>query len=127
MDLVPENPVVSEAPASFFIAKNERVADELFDVDTLLKADDAYYRPRLDAIKELREQDDGTLHRGNEFRRVASLVNVPMFAAVKLLDPEWMSNKKNFYAWLARHPEYKTYDTRGGSRPTVTVMDGKVI
>jgi hypothetical protein len=116
---------MSDSP--FFIVKNESIADQLFDAGTLMKADADYYRPRFDAIKELREKDDGTLHRGNEFRRIASLVNVPMFQAVKLLDPEWMSNKKNFYAWLKRHPEYKTYDTRGGSRPSVTVVDGKVM
>jgi hypothetical protein len=120
-------PAIDAEPTSFFISKNEGFADQLFDVDTLMKADAEYYAPRFDAIKELREQDDGTLHRGNEFRRVASLVNVPMFQAVKLLDPEWMKDKKKFYAWLKRHPEYKTYDNRGGSRPSVTVVDGKAM
>lgn len=114
-------------PNSFFVAKNEGVADKLLSPDLLMKSDPDYYAPRFEAIKELREQDDGTLHRGNEFRRVASLVNVPMLAAVKLLDPEWMSNKKNFYAWLKRNPQYKTYDSRGGSRPTSTVVDGKEV
>jgi len=112
---------------SFFIASNKILAEDLMSSDTLVKAAPEYYSPRLDAIKELREQDDGTLHRGNEFRRVASLINVPMFAAVNLLDPEWMKNKKNFYAWLARNPQYKTYDSRGGSRPSSTVVGGKEV
>jgi hypothetical protein len=97
------------------------------DTDMLMKSDPDYYGPRFDAIKELREQDDGTLHRKNEFRRVASLVNVPMMAIVRLLDPSWMADKKKFYAWLKRNPQYKTYDSRGGSRPTSTVVDGKEV
>lgn len=93
----------------FSIQKNEGVADRLLDADTLLKAAPSYYGPRFEAIKELRDNDDGTLHKGNEFRRVASLVNVPMTSAVKLLDPEWMKDKAKFYAWLDRNKRYCTY------------------
>lgn len=112
---------------TFFVGKNTTLAEDVMSAETLMKSDAAYYGPRFEAIKELREADDGTLHRGNEFRRVASLVNVPMFMAARLLDPEWMKDKKKFYKWLARNPQYKTYDDRGGSRPSSTVVDGKEI
>jgi hypothetical protein len=111
----------------FFVGSNETLADKLLDADTLMRAKPEYYAPRFEAIKELREQDDGTLHRKQEFRRVASLVNVPMTAVLRLLDPEWMGNKKKFYAWLKRNPQYKTYDSRGGSKPSSTVVDGKEV
>lgn len=112
---------------SFFIGRNDAAIDKITSAENLMKSDPEYYGPRFDAIKELREQDDGTLHRGNEFRRVASLVNVPMVAVARLLDPSWMSDKKKFYKWLARNPQYKTYDSRGGSKPTSTVVDGKEV
>jgi hypothetical protein len=112
--------------SEFFIGKSS-AADMLMDADNLMRQDADYYGPKFDAIKELRALDDGTLHRGNEFRRVASLVNVPMAQVVNLLDPEWMKDKKKFYAWLARHPEFKTYDKRGGSRPSVTFTQGEQV
>ena len=112
---------------SFFVGKNTTLAEDVMSAETLMKSDPEYYGPRFEAIKELRDADDGTLHRGNEFRRVASLVNVPMFMAAKLLDPEWMGDKNKFYKWLARNPQYKTYDSRGGSRPSSTVVDGKAV
>jgi hypothetical protein len=109
--------------SQFFVGKNSP-ADLLMDADSLMRADADYYGPRFEAIKELRALDDGTLHRGNEFRRVASLVNVPMAQVVSLLDPEWMKDKKKFYGWLGRHPEFKTYESKGGSKPRVTFNDG---
>jgi len=109
---------------SFFIEKNETDLDILTDASRLVHANSAYYTPRFDAIKELREIDDGNLHRGGAFRRVASLVNVPMVMVGKLMDPEWMTDKRRFYRWLGRHPEYKTYDLRGGSRLSETYVDG---
>lgn len=114
---------------SFFVGSNENdsVLDKITDADTLMKSDPNYYKPRFEAISELRKMDDGSVHRGNEFRRVASLVNVPMVAVARLLDPSWMGDKRKFYKWLARNPQYKTYDTRGGSNPTSTVVDGKEV
>lgn len=101
--------------------------DDLTSADLLMKVAPEYYRDRFDAIADLRKIDDGTLHRGNEFRRVASLVNVPMWDVMNFLDPTWMKDKRRFYDWLAKHPEYKTYDKRGGSRPSITYLDGKAI
>ena len=51
--------VVKSTPSMFFVGSNERLADRVFDADTLMKAKPEYYGPRFDAIKELRDQDDG--------------------------------------------------------------------
>jgi len=108
-----------------------RLADALFDPKLLMAVAPEYYGPRFQAIKELRGQDDGTLHQGQGFRRVASLVNVPLTNAYStVLDPEWMKDKSKFYAWLDRNPEYCTYDRRRNARPLpnqVTFFDGKEI
>lgn len=107
----------------YFVERNTAI-DQLTNVDTLMKSAPDYYGPRFQAIADLRAIDDGTLHRGNEFRRVASLVNVPMLTVAKLLDPAFLSDKRRFYGWLKRNPSYQTYDKRGGSRPTVTFSGG---
>lgn len=100
---------------SFFISKQEGLADEIMNPDLLMAVQPDYYGPRFEAIKELRDQDDGTLHKGNEFRRVASLVNVPLANALStILDPEWIKDKSKFYAWLDRNRQYCTYQ-----RPSV--------
>ena len=116
---------------SFFIAKNESPANEALDSNMLMKLRPEYYGPRFEAISDLRKIDDGTLHRGSGFRRVASLVNVPLANAVAtVLDPEWMKNKNKFYRWLdsGDNWRYCTYDRRRGARPIsnqVTFFEGK--
>lgn len=110
----------------YFVQKNS-LLDLLSDSDVLRKSAPGYYESRLQAIADLRALDDGTLHRGNEFRRVASLVNVPMMEALKIIEPEFLTDKRKFYGWLARHPEYRTYQKSGGSRPTVTFTNGDQI
>lgn len=118
--------------SQFFVGKNKVLADELLDSDMLMKAAPDYYGPRFDAIKELRDNDDGSLQRGNEFRRVASLVNVPLANIAGILDPEWMKNKRNFYAWLDRgeNHRYLTYDRRKAGKKRsdmVTFIGGKEV
>ena len=110
-----------------FVDKNDSLLDKITDADTLMKAAPEYYGPRFEAIAELRAIDDGTLHRGNEFRRVASLVNVPLMNAMRMCEPGFFKDKKAFYAWLSRNPQYRTYDKRGGSRPAQTYVDGKPV
>jgi hypothetical protein len=113
----------------FYVAKNESPADVMMDPKLLMAVNPDYYGPRFDGIAELRKIDDGSLHRGNEFRRVASFVNVPLFAAMEtLLDPNWLKDKKIFYDFLDRNPEYCTYDRRKARRNnSVTVIDGKEV
>jgi len=108
--------------STFFIGKNETEMDVALDPDMLMKVHPDYYGPRFQAIADLRKLDDGTLHKGNEFRRVASFVNVPLFnKARQLFDPEFMKDRKRFYAFLDRNRQYCTYDRRwpGGEQPTV--------
>lgn len=117
--------------SSFFVGKNLSLADELLDSNMLMKADPERYGPRFEAIKELRDHDDGSLHRGSDFRRVASLVNIPLANMAGILEPEFMKDKKTFYAWLdrAENKRYCTYDRRKGKRRSdmVTFQDGKEI
>lgn len=101
-----------------------QAVDLIGNTELMMKVHPEVYGPRLDAIKELRDLDDGTLHRGNEFRRVASLVNVPVGLAIKMEQPNFFQDKKAFYRWLSDHPEFRTYEKKGGSRPAVTYTDG---
>jgi hypothetical protein len=121
----------TEPNGSFFISKPETEIDEAFDIGPLMALHPDYYGPRFDAIADLRNQDDGSLHRRQGFRRVASFVNVPLFqAATTLLDPEFMKNKKKFYAWLRRNREYCTYDIKSHTLApagTTTFIDGKAV
>jgi hypothetical protein len=115
---------------SFFIAKNESIFDEALNPKAFTDAYPEVYGPRFDAIKEMRDADDGTLYKGSAFRHVASFVNLPMFKAAQLLDPEFMQDKSKFYAFLRRNREYATYDIKSHTmapRYTSTVVDGKVI
>jgi hypothetical protein len=100
---------------------------DALSVDSLMQANPDYYGPRFDAIAELRAMDDGALYKGNEFRRVASLVNVPVSRALQMTNPGFFKDKKEFYRWLSQHPEYKTYDSRGASRYSHTYVDGKPV
>jgi hypothetical protein len=106
---------------SFFIGKNETMMDAAFgDTDDFMDRFPTIYGPRFEAIAELRKADDGSMHKGQEFRRVASFVNIPMFGAVtRLFEPDFMKDKNKFYAFLDRNKQYCTYDRRwkGGEQP----------
>ena len=115
---------------SFYVAKNTTEADVVMDPKALVHLKPEVYRERFDAIADLRKIDDGSLHQGNGFRRIASFVNIPLWSGMTLLDPEFMKDKKKFYAFLRRNREYATYDiTSHTKRPrfTSTVVDGQVI
>ena len=103
---------------AFFVAKNETELDAVMAPEVLMKSAPDYYAPRFEAIKDLRQTDDGSLHKGNEFRRVASFVNVPLFMAAKLADPDFLKNKRALYAFMDRNPQYLTYDRRNRGRGT---------
>lgn len=112
---------------SFFVSKNLTLADEIMRPDQLMRSNPEYYGPRFEAIRDLRQQDDGTLYKGAGFRHVASFVNVPLFQAMKVLSPEFLKDKKNLYAFIDRNPAYCAYQRRRGSRPIegqVTYVDG---
>ena len=103
---------------SFYVAKNDTEFDSLMSAETLMKSSPDYYAPRFEALKDLRAADDGTIHKGNEFRRVASFTNVPLFMAQKLADPTFLLEKKQLYAFIDRHPEFCTYQRRNRGRGT---------
>jgi hypothetical protein len=94
--------------------------------DLLMKAAPEYYGPRFDAMAEERKLDDGTLFRGQEFRKVASFTNVPLFEALRIRDG-LLKGKREFYRFLEKYPQYRCYDKRGGSRPTVTFTNGEQV
>jgi hypothetical protein len=103
---------------SFFIGKNETVADLLLDSDMLMRHQPDYYGPSFEALHEMREADpDGKLYRGSGFRHVASLKGVPWFTAIKLMEPDFMSDKNKFYEWLDRgnNKRYCVYDRRSAA------------
>jgi hypothetical protein len=103
---------------SFFVAKNEEVFDKVMSPDFLMKAAPDYYKDRFETIKEMREADDGTGHKDQEFRRVASFVNVPLFLATRLANPNFLKDKKQFYRFIDKHPEYVSYQRRNNGRGT---------
>lgn len=99
--------------SSYFVGSNEDMVDHLMSPDTLMKAAPEYYRDRFEAIKDVRDADDGTGYKGQEFRRVASFVNVPLFLASKLADPEFLKDKRKFYRFIDKYPQYVSYQRRG--------------
>jgi len=118
---------------SFFIEPAETPLDSV----TELMAKRSVFDDRYDAIRDLRELDQQSLipsvqeaAHANGFFRVASLQG-PLEALARVLDPEFLKEKKRFYAWLAKHPQHVTYDRRArgdvGSRARMTISDGKVV
>lgn len=109
--------------SEFFYERDQKTEmDVVMNPDALLAQAPEYYEPKFQAIADLRKLDDGTLHKGSEFRRVASFVNVPLFqGAMKLFDPDFMKDKRRFYEFLDRNLEYCTYDRR--NRGAMTAAD----
>lgn len=110
----------------FYIDKNDSVMDAVSDARNMVRSD-PLQAERFNGVADIRRLDDGSLHRGNEFRRVAS-IQAPLFAVLKLLEPEFM-HKPKFYAWLDRNPEYCTYDRRKMKKRSdlVTFIAGKEV
>jgi len=102
---------------SFFVRPSEGLMDKVCDPSGLV-ARNPDVADRFDAIQELRSMDDGSLHRGSEFRRVANLMG-PVEDLLRAIEPEFLSDKKKFYGWLDKHPEYCTYDRRRTRDPNM--------
>lgn len=101
----------------FFVRPSQTTLDKVSDPAGLVDRNPDL-ADRFEAIKELRSLDDGSLHRGNEFRRVASMMG-PIEDLMRVTYPEFMADKKKFYAWLDAHPEYCTYDRRRTRDPNM--------
>jgi hypothetical protein len=97
-----------------FFSESNNELTRMADPDTLRKLQPGYYEDRFQQIADLRAMDDGSLHKGNEFRRVASLVNLPLMEAMKMLEPGFLKDKKTFYHWLdsGNNRQYCTYQRR---------------
>ena len=112
---------------SFFTASNSEL-NILTNAAALVEGEPRL-ADRFDAIAELRSMDDGSLYKGQPFKRVASII-APFIDIAHILEPEFMKNKRKFYAWLDDNKEYCTYDRRRTARPIegqVTYFDGKPI
>lgn len=115
---------------SFFVAPS----DSALDLVTERMAQYPEFAPRYDAINELRVADQQGLaisvdqaSRANGFFRVASLQGT-LESLAKLLDPEFMKDKRRFYAWLDKHKQHCTYDRRRDAlSKRLTHVDGKVV
>lgn len=121
---------------SFFIEPGDKgtikpgsILRALTDPENIVRANPEY-ADRFSAIAELRAQDDGSFHRGQEFRRVASLC-VPAFMAHAILNGEFLRDRKLFYQWLdsEQGEAYCTYDRRKNAKRSdmVTFVNGKEI
>ena len=114
----------------FYVTPSEDALDQT--ADTMLRR--GAYDDRYEAINELREADRHLLTpsvedaaRANGFFRVASFQG-PLLDLAKLLDADFMKDKRKFYAFLGKHPELCTYDRRKNARPTqITNVDGKSV
>lgn len=112
----------------FWVEPNETVMDLVTD----RMVANPGFADRYDAIKELRDISQQSLipsvkeaAEANGFFRVASLQG-PLEHLGRVLDPDFLKEKKRFYKWLAKHPQHVTYDRRK-ERPAVTFQDGKVV
>lgn len=108
----------------FFVKPNDTLFDKVSDAYGLTKRNPAF-GDRFDAIKELRTIDHGQVHKGNAFRRVASLI-APLEDLAKILDPEFLKDKAKFYRWLDKHPEYCTYQRSRFRSPNMIETGGIV-
>jgi hypothetical protein len=96
------------------------------DPELLMKVAPEYYGPRMDALAEERAANDGTHLKTQGFAKVASFTNVPLFEAMRIQEG-LLKGKKEFYRFLEKYPQYRSYDRRGGSRPTHTYVDGVAV
>ena len=110
---------------SFFISPKTETA---LDLITERMAQNPAFGPRYDAIKEIRENQPeiGGISRHDGFYRVASLQGT-LESLANVLNPQWLMDKRRFYAWLDAHPQHCTYDRRREKKPNqVTLIDGKI-
>jgi hypothetical protein len=96
---------------------------EACDPEVLMKTHPDYYGPRFEAMAKERSVDDGSM-KGCEFRKVASFTNVPLFEALRIQEGLLKGDKNEFYRFLNKYPQYRSYDRRGKDHPTETFVNG---
>jgi len=99
---------------SFWTSKR----DGLLDAITDHISDRPVYEDTFDAIASLRnvhEEHPGRVSRHDGWMRVAS-IQAPLLDVAKILDPEFLKDKRKFYRWLDNNKQFATYDRRTGRR-----------
>lgn len=80
---------------------------------------DPVYQDRYDAISELRSghvEHPARVHSlTDQWMRVASFQG-PLLDLARVLDPNFLLDKKKFYKFLDDNPQYCAYDRRRGRR-----------
>ncbi len=98
----------------------EKMEEQL--VDAIAKpegwvARDPFYKSFYDSIGLLRNshQEQGTTLKTPEWKLVARL-QTTLDDANRLINADFIRDKRLFYSWLDRNPSYCTYDRRRGRR-----------
>jgi hypothetical protein len=99
----------------------EKMEDQFIDAISRPEAwveRDPGYRTMFEDINRMRSthEEVGTTLKTPEWKRVANIA-VPLEGAINITkDGGFIKDKKGFYAWLDRNPQYCTYDRRRGRR-----------
>lgn len=98
----------------------EKMEDQFIDAVTNADAwvrRNPQYAGFYESNQELRNihQEQGTRIKTPEWKHIASLQS-PVLDVNMLLQQDFMRDKKKFYSWLDRNPQYCTYDRRRGRR-----------
>jgi len=106
---------------SFFINGKETEVDYISDVDRITERLPRY-QEHFEAIQErskvlaecalakMNSQAVG-MSRGGTMQQIAAGIPISVWATMHQIDPELFLNKRKFYAWLAKHPEYRVGKT----------------
>lgn len=108
------------------ISTGEKVIDYLTDARRLAERNPKVAN-MLDAVKEGQNIAEELMYQGSFYglmkdawkigMRLAELPS-EVFIAISNLHPEWfctLEGKKDFIAWLNKHPEYRAYPTKIGA------------
>jgi hypothetical protein len=101
---------------SFFVGKNEGVVDQVTEPSLWRDRVDGFVST-MDAVKELREDNGAGLGLKGGWKHVAS-IRGPVLEVAELVDGDMINDKRKFYGWLDRHPEYSAYDRRAAMART---------
>jgi hypothetical protein len=101
----------------FFVEKlEEKLVDAISAPEGWIQRNPAYAE-RFDAIAEMRNQhqEQGTRIKTPDWKHVASIIG-PLSDVQRFMNPYYLKDKRAFYGWLDRNPEYCVYDRRRGRR-----------
>lgn len=96
----------------------QKVADYVSDVDVLRQRMPERINNLVEGISDIRSAYEYA-KRVNSAREAVGLskngiwfhaatIPVSVITALEALDPEFIKDKRKFYPWLARHPQYRT-------------------